>query len=546
MNADQGVEPEDRSSDAGGAPSSRRPSVENPLQRLEVVRKESLLGGGEKRIKRQHAKGKLTARERIQVLLDAGTFQELDPFVAHRATASKLEERRIGRKRSPVGDGVVTGWGTIDGRQVYVFAQDFTVLGGSVGKAHGEKICKVLDLALENGAPVIGINDSGGARIQEGVDALNAYGEIFYRNTLASGVVPQLSVIAGPCAGGAVYSPALTDFVFMVEGIGRMFITGPDVIRSVTQEEVGPEALGGAQVHARQSGVAHFAAPGEEETFDLVRGLLSYLPSNNAEDPPYVSPVDPPNRSDEVLDTMVPEDPSEPYDMEKVVEQIVDEGILLQVHKRFATNLIVGFARMGGHVVGIVAQQPPVLAGVLDIDAADKGARFIRFCDAFNVPLLTFVDTPGFLPGLTQEHGGIIRHGAKMIYAYAEASVPKISVITRKAYGGAYIVMSSKALRGDLCLAWPGAEVAVMGPRGAVNIISRRELREAEDPDALRQKLVQEYRREFAHPYVAASRGYLDDVIAPRETRPRVIRGLEMLLDKRVQRPAKKHGSVPL
>lgn len=511
-----------------------------PLERLDAMREEARAGGGESRIERQHAKGKLTAHERVDMLLDPGTFHELDPFVTHRATGFGLEERR------PPGDSVVTGWGAIEGRRVYVFAQDFTVMGGSVGEVHGQKICKVLDLALENGAPVIGINDSGGARIQEGVDSLNAYGEIFHRNTMASGVVPQLSIIAGPCAGGAVYSPALTDFVFVVEGVGRMFITGPDVIRSVTQEEVTAETLGGAEVHARRSGVAHFAAASEEDTFNRVRELLSYLPSNNAEDPPYVPPVDPPDRTEVALDTMVPEDPSKPYDMEGVIANIVDEGHFLQVHERFATNLIVGFARMGGHVVGVVAQQPPVLAGVLDIDAADKGARFIRFCDAFNVPLLTLVDTPGFLPGLDQEYGGIIRHGAKMIYAYAEASVPKISVITRKAYGGAYIVMSSKALGGDLCLAWPGAEIAVMGPRGAVNIIFRRELREADDPEALREELVEAYREEFAHPYVAARRGFLDDVIAPRETRPRVIRGLEMLLDKRVQRPAKKHGSIPL
>jgi acetyl-CoA carboxylase carboxyltransferase component len=511
-----------------------------PLQRLQAMSEQACLGGGVERIERQHAKGKLTARERIHALLDRDTFQELDPFVTHRATGFGLTERRT------LGDSVITGWGEIDGRQVYVFAQDFTVMGGSVGEVHGQKVCKVLDLALENGAPVIGINDSGGARIQEGVDSLNAYGEIFYRNMLASGVVPQVSVIAGPCAGGAVYSPALTDFVFMLEGAGRMFITGPDVIRSVTQEEISAEALGGADVHAQQSGVAHFTASGEEEIFALVRGLLSYLPSNNAEDPPYVLPIDPPDRLDDALDTLIPEDPSEPYDMESVVARVVDDGDFLQVHERFATSLMVGFARMGGHVVGIVAQQPPVLAGVLDIDAADKGARFIRFCDAFNIPLLTLVDTPGFLPGLEQERGGIIRHGAKMIYAYAEASVPKISVITRKAYGGAYIVMSSKALRGDVCLAWPGAEIAVMGPQGAVNIIFRRELRDAEDPETLRERLVQEYRWEYAHPYVAAGRGYLDDVIAPRETRPRVIRALEMLRNKRVQRPARKHGSIPL
>jgi acetyl-CoA carboxylase carboxyltransferase component len=521
-------------------PQTEREDSDTALERLETMREEVRLGGGEARIERQHEKGKLTARERIAYLLDPGTFHEIDPFVTHRATQFGLDERRT------PGDSVVTGWGEIDGRLVYVFAQDFTVMGGSVGEVHGEKVCKVLDLALENGAPVVGINDSGGARIQEGVDSLDAYGEIFYRNTMASGVIPQISVIAGPCAGGAVYSPALTDFVFMVEEIGYMFITGPDVIRSVTQEEVSAEELGGANVHSRQSGVAHFAGADEEETFDLVRRLLSYLPSNNAEDAPYVPPVDPPDRVDPVLDTIVPSDPSEAYDMEEIVQRIVDEGTFLQVHERYATNLMVGFARLGGHVVGIVAQQPPVLAGVLDIEAADKGARFIRFCDAFNIPLVTLVDTPGFLPGVEQEHGGIIRHGAKMIYAYAEASVPKISVITRKAYGGAYIVMSSKALRGDLCFAWPGAEIAVMGPRGAVNIVFRKELQEAEDPDALREELVEEYRTEFAHPYVAAKRGYLDDVIAPRNTRSRLVRALEMLQNKRVRRPARKHGSIPL
>lgn len=511
-----------------------------PLERLEAMRAEALLGGGKRRIERQHAKGKLTARERIAYLLDPGSFHELDAFVTHRATEFGLDERRT------LGDSVVTGWGEIDGRLVYIFAQDFTVLGGSVGEVHGQKVCKVLDLALENGAPIIGINDSGGARIQEGVASLDAYGEIFYRNTMASGVIPQLSVIAGPCAGGAVYSPALMDFVFMVEDIGYMFITGPDVIRTVTKEESSAADLGGADVHSRKSGVTHFVRPSEEETFDLVRQLLTYLPSNNAADPPYVAPTDPPDRVDPLLDTIVPEDPSEAYDMREIVERIVDDGIFLQIHERFATNLLVGFARMGGHVVGIVAQQPPVLAGVLDIDAADKGARFIRFCDCFNVPLVTLVDTPGFLPGVEQEHGGIIRHGAKMIYAYAEASVPKISLITRKAYGGAYIVMSSKALRGDVCYAYPGAEIAVMGPRGAVNVIFRHELERADDPEALQERLLKEYRGEFAHPYVAARSGYLDDVIAPRDTRPRIIRSLEMLQNKRVHRPAKKHGSIPL
>lgn len=513
---------------------------ETSLERLNAMRDKARLGGGAERIERQHDKGKLTARERLDYLLDPGTFYELDEFVTHRATDFGLDERRT------LGDSVVTGEGEIDGRPVFVFAQDFTVLGGSVGEVHGQKVCKVLDLALENGAPVIGINDSGGARIQEGVDSLAAYGDIFYRNTLASGVIPQISVIAGPCAGGAVYSPALTDFTFMVEETGRMFITGPDVIKAVTREEISHEELGGAEVHSRRSGVAHFTAPTEEETFDLVQQLLSYLPSNNAEDPPYVPPTDPQGRTDEALDALVPEDPSQGYDMREIIERIADEGSFLEVQERFATNLIVGFARMGGHVMGIVAQQPPVLAGVLDIDAADKGARFIRFCDCFNVPLLTLVDTPGFLPGVEQEYGGIIRHGAKMIYAYAEASVPKISVITRKAYGGAYIVMSSRHLHGDVCLAWPSAEIAVMGPQGAVNILFRQELREAEDPDSLREELVEEYRDKFAHPYIAAKRGYLDGVTAPRETRPRVIHALEMLLDKRVQRPPRKHGNMPM
>ncbi len=516
------------------------PKSQAPLERLESKRAQARLGGGADRIEKQHARGKMTARERLDYLLDPGTFYELDEFVTHRATDFGLTERRN------LGDSVVTGWGEVDGRLVYVFAQDFTVLGGSVGEVHGQKVCKVLDLALENGAPVIGINDSGGARIQEGVDALAAYGEIFYRNVLASGVIPQLSVIMGPCAGGAVYSPALTDFIFMTEGTARMFITGPGVIKTVTREEVSPEELGGAEVHNKTSGVAHFAAPSDEETLDLVRWLLSYLPSNNADDPPYVSPTDPPDRIDETLDTLVPEDPMLGYDMREIIRRIVDEETFLEVQKRFAPNLIVGFARLGGHVVGIVAQQPLALAGVLDIDGSDKGARFIRFCDCFNVPLLTLTDTPGFLPGVAQEHGGIIRHGAKMIYTYAEASVPKISIITRKAYGGAYIVMSSKHLRGDVCLAWPGAEIAVMGPQGAVNVVFRRELKAAESPDDLREELVSDYREKFANPYVAAARGYLDGVIVPRETRPRVIRALEMLRNKRVQRPPRKHGNMPV
>ncbi len=510
------------------------------LRQLEEMEARARAGGGPERIQRQHEQGKLTARERLEVLLDPGSFVELDPFVTHRATEFGLDGEH------PLGDGVVTGWGEIDGRRVFVFAQDFTVMGGSLGEAHGRKICKVLDLALENGAPVIGLNDSGGARIQEGVDALAAYGEIFYRNTLASGVIPQISVIMGPCAGGAVYSPALTDFVVMVEGTARMFITGPDVIRAVTHEEVTPEELGGARVQHTRSGVAHFVARDDRAALALVRRLLSYLPSNNAEDPPFIPPTDPPDRADEALDTLVPEDPAEPYDMYEVIRRVVDDGEFLEVQAGFAPHLIVGFARLGGRVVGIVAQQPAVLAGVLDIDASDKGARFIRFCDAFNIPLVSFVDTPGFLPGVAQEHGGIIRHGAKMIYAYAEATVPKLSVITRKAYGGAYIVMSSKSLRGDLCLAWPTAEIAVMGPEGAVNVLFRRELAAAGNPDAQRRELVQTYRERFANPYVAASRGYIDGVIRPSQTRPMLIRGLEMLKDKRVRRPPRKHGNIPL
>ena len=512
----------------------------SPGQKLTHMRAQARQGGGAERVARQQARGKRTARDRLDDLLDPGTFCELDAFVTHRATDFGLDERRA------LGDSVVTGWGQIEGRPVYVFAQDFTVLGGSVGQAHGQKICKLFDLALENGAPVIGINDSGGARIQEGVDALAAYGDVFYRNVLASGVIPQLSVVMGPCAGGAVYSPALTDFIFMTAGTGRMFITGPDVIKAVTHEAVSPEELGGAEVHHQRSGVAHLVAASEAETLEQVRQLLAYLPANNADDPPYIAPFDPLDREDEALDTLVPDDPTQAYDMREVVRRVVDEGAFLEVQERFASNLIVGFARVGGHAVGIVGQQPAVLAGVLDIDAADKGARFIRFCDCFNVPLLTLTDTPGFLPGVAQEHGGIIRHGAKLIYAYAEASVPKISIITRKAYGGAYIVMSSKHLRGDVCLAWPGAEIAVMGPQGAVNVIFRRELAAADDPDALREEQVHDYREKFANPYVAAARGYLDGVIMPRETRPRVIRALEMLRNKRVQRPPRKHGNIPL
>ena len=510
------------------------------IEKLRELRGEARLGGGQQRIDRQHAKGKLTARERLDLLLDEGSFQELDMFVTHRCTDFGMEKNR------PLGDSVVTGWGTVDGRLVYVFAQDFTVFGGSVSKVHGEKICKVMDLAMRNGAPLIGINDSGGARIQEGVDSLWAYGEIFTRNTLASGVIPQISVIMGPCAGGAVYSPAITDFVFMVQETSHMFITGPQVIRAVTGEEVTQEALGGAATHNVKSGVAHFMGADEPQTLALVRRLLAFLPPNNMEDPPWLQPADDPGRVDERLDTLVPDDPRQPYDMKEIILRVVDDGDFMEVHQHYAPNLIVGFARMDGRPVGIVAQQPKMLAGVIDINAADKGARFIRFCDCFNVPLVTFCDTPGYMPGVAQEHGGIIRHGAKMLYAYAEATVPKVAVITRKAYGGAYIVMSSKHLRGDINYAWPGAEIAVMGPEGAVNIIGRKEIQEADDPEAKRAELLEDYRDKFANPYVAASKGYIDDVIEPSETRPRLISALEMLQNKQDTNPPKKHGNIPL
>jgi acetyl-CoA carboxylase carboxyltransferase component len=489
--------------------------------------------GGPKRIDQQHAKGKYTAGERLEILLDPGSFQEIDAF------ARQNEDDTLG-------DSVLTGWGRIDGRPVYVFAQDFTVLGGSVGAVHGRKICKVMDLALANGAPVIGLNDSGGARIQEGVDALAAYGEIFYRNTIASGVIPQLSVILGPCAGGAVYSPAITDFTFMVRETGHLFITGPQVLKTVTREEVTFEALGGAEAHGQKSGVAHFVAGDEDSALSDVRRLLSFLPSNNADEPPWREPSDPPDRLAAELDEIVPEAADRSYDMHRVIHAVVDDGDFMEVHAGFAPNLLVGFARLGGYPVGIIAQQPEALAGVLDIDASDKGARFIRFCDCFNVPLVTFTDTPGFLPGVAQEHGGIIRHGAKMIFAYAEATVPKLAVVARKAYGGAYIVMSSKHLRGDVNFAWPGAEIAVMGPEGAVSILHRGELAASDDPEALRAELSTSYRRRFANPYVAASRGYLDAVIVPRETRPRLIGALKSLGGKRASLPMKKHSNIPL
>jgi len=513
------------------------------VDRLEDLRRRAAqveAMGGPERVRRQHEAGKLTARERLELLLDSGTFVELDRFVTVRG-----RDFGLGPASAPA-DGVITGHGRIDGRPVAVFSQDFTVLGGSLGEAHAQKIVKVIDLALRGGLPVIGLSDSGGARIQEGVAALGGYAEIFLRNTLASGVVPQISVIMGPCAGGAVYSTAITDFAIMVRGTSYMYVTGPAVVKAVTREEVTHEDLGGADVHAVRSGVAHFVSEDDESALALARALLGYLPQNNLEDPPRLAGGDDPQRADPELDALVPDDPTRPYDMSEVVRRVADQGSFLEVHRDFAPNLIVGFARLGGRAVGIVAQQPQVLAGVLDIDAATKGARFIRCCDAFNVPLVSFVDVPGFMPGTAQESGGIIRHGAKLLYAYCEATVPKLAVITRKAYGGAYDVMSSKHIRGDLNLAWPTAEIAVMGPEGAIDIIFRRELAEAEDRDARRRELIADYRQRFATPYVAAARGYIDDVIAPRQTRPRLIAALEVLAGKRQGGPKRKHGNIPL
>jgi acetyl-CoA carboxylase carboxyltransferase component len=514
------------------------PTNEERLNRLLELRAESQLGGGSVRIERQHAWGKLTARERLDLLLDAGSFIELDAFVTNQA-AEVGEERFLG-------DGVVTGHGTIGGRLVFVFSQDFTVYGGSLSEAYAEKICKVMDLAMKVGAPVIGLNDSGGARIQEGVASLGGYADIFLRNVMASGVVPQISVIMGPCAGGAVYSPAMTDFTIMVEGTSYMFVTGPNVVKAVTHEEVDSESLGGALVHTTRSGVAHIAAHDEAEALEAVRGVLAHLPQNNLETPLIVATTDPADRMDAELDRVVPDDPHRPYDMHDVISRIVDAGEFLEIQPGWAPNIIVGFARFGGRSVGIVAQQPAVLAGALDIDASTKAARFVRTCDCFNVPLVTLVDVPGFLPGVGQEHGGIIKHGAKLLYAYCEATVPKVTVITRKAYGGAYDVMSSKHVRGDMNFAWPTAEIAVMGAEGAVNIIFKDVIAAATDPVAERARLVAEYEEEFANPYIAAGRGYVDAVIRPSETRPQLIRALEMLADKRDSNPRKKHGNIPL
>jgi propionyl-CoA carboxylase beta chain len=510
------------------------------LDELRRRNREAEAGGGEERLRRQKAEGKLAARERVELLLDPGTFEELDRFVVHRCRDFGMDEQRI------PGDGVVTGHGLVDSRPVFVFAQDFTVFGGSLSETYAGKICKIMDLALKVGAPIIGLNDSGGARIQEGVVSLAGYADIFLRNTLASGVVPQISAIMGPCAGGAVYSPAITDFNVMVQNTSYMFITGPDVIKSVTHEEVTKEELGGAMAHATVSGVAHFAAPDDRAALLLIRDLLGYLPSNNMEDPPRREPADDPDREEERLDRLIPAEPNKPYDMKEVLRGVLDEGAFLEVHEHYAKNLVVGFGRLDGAPVGIVANQPAALAGTLDIDASVKGARFVRFCDAFNVPLVVFEDVPGFLPGTDQEHRGIIRHGAKLLYAFAEATVPKVTVITRKSYGGAYCVMGSKHIRTDFNFAWPTAEIAVMGPEGAVNILYRREIKEAEDPEAARRKRLEEFREKFANPYVAAERGFVDEVIEPRRTRGRIIRALRILATKKDTTPPKKHGNIPL
>ncbi|MEX2472620.1 MAG: acyl-CoA carboxylase subunit beta, partial [Gemmatimonadota bacterium] len=512
-------------------------SIQEKLETLRELRAASEEGGGQKRVEAQHARGKLSARERLDLLLDEGSFVELDRFVTHRSTDFGLEDQKI------LGDGVVTGYGTVHGRLVYVFSQDFTVFGGSLSETHAEKIVKIQDMALKNGAPIIGLNDSGGARIQEGVVSLGGYADIFLRNTLASGVIPQISLILGPCAGGAVYSPAITDFVYMVRGTSYMFVTGPNVVKTVTHEDIDMEGLGGADVHASTSGVAHFAMDSEPECIGAVRELFRFIPQNNRELPPSIEGSDPHDRQDERLLEIVPENPNRPYDMRDVIRKITDHGEFYEVHEQFAANLLVGFAHFGGRAVGIVANQPSVLAGVLDIDSADKGARFVRFCDAFNIPLVVLEDVPGFLPGVAQEHGGIIRHGAKLLYAFAEATVPKVTVITRKAYGGAYDVMNSKHIRGDVNLAWPQAEIAVMGPKGAVEVLFRKEIAASDDPEAATERRIEEYREKFAHPYVAAARGYVDDVIDPRETRPRLISALDMLANKRDENPPRKHGN---
>ncbi len=515
-------------------------SLEEKLNKLEQMRAEAKLGGGQKRIDAQHKKGKLTARERIELLVDANSFEEFDMFVTHRSSDFGLAENKI------LGDGVITGCGKINGRLVYIFSQDFTVFGGSLSEAHAEKICKIMDMAMKVGAPVIGLNDSGGARIQEGVVSLGGYADIFLRNTLASGVVPQISAILGPCAGGAVYSPAITDFVLMTKGTSYMFVTGPNVVKTVTHEVVTAEELGGAVTHATKSGVAHFACENEADVIARLKRLLQYIPQNNCEDPPSVECSDPLDREDEELNRVVPENPNQPYDIKDAINRVVDNGSFMEVHEEFAQNIVVGFAHLGGRSIGIIANQPAVLAGVLDINSSKKGARFIRFCDAFNIPLLTFEDVPGFLPGTDQEHGGIIKEGAKLLYAYCEATVPKVTVITRKAYGGAYDVMNSKHVRGDMNYAWPTAEIAVMGPQGAAEIIFKHDIAAADDPQAELQSKTEDYRARFANPFSAAARGYIDDVIEPKTTRPRLIRAFEMLETKKDNNPPKKHGNIPL
>jgi propionyl-CoA carboxylase beta chain len=512
----------------------------DPFAELDRRNHAAKAGGGAERVERQHKAGKLTARERIEALLDPESFQESDRLVVHRSVDFGMEQRRV------AGDGVITGSGLIEGRPVFVFAQDFTVFGGSLSETYAAKICKLMDQAMKVGAPIIGLNDSGGARIQEGVVSLAGYADIFLRNTLASGVVPQISAIMGPCAGGAVYSPAITDFNIMVKDTSYMFITGPDVIKTVTHEEVTKEELGGAVTHSTKSGVAHFAMEDDRAALLLIRRLLSFLPQNNLDDPPRLEPQDSPERRDEALDRMVPEDPNRPYDIKDVICKIVDDADFLEVHQHFAENIVVGLARLDGRPVGVVANQPAVLAGTLDINSSVKGARFVRFCDSFNIPLVIFEDVPGFLPGVGQEHGGIIRHGAKLLYAFAEATVPKMTVITRKAYGGAYCVMGSKHIRTDVNLAWPTAEIAVMGPEGAVEILYRRDIAAAKDPVKFRADRVAEFRERFANPYVAAERGYIDAVIRPSETRPRLIRALRILDTKRERNPARKHGNIPL
>ncbi|MFH5799095.1 acyl-CoA carboxylase subunit beta [Haladaptatus sp. CMAA 1911] len=514
--------------------------MDERIDELREKRREAEQGGGEERIEKQHERGKMTARERIDYFLDDDTFNEFDQLRTHRSHNFGMEEKQV------PGDGVVTGYGEVNGRKVFVFAHDFTVFGGSLGEVFAQKVCKVMDKAMEVGAPVIGLNDSAGARIQEGVESLAGYADIFHRNQQASGVIPQISAIMGPCAGGAVYSPAITDFIFMVKDTSHMFITGPDVIETVTGEEVTFEELGGATTHTDKSGVAHFAEDSEEEALDDIRRLLSYLPQNNVEDPPRFEPWDDPERRDEELKSVVPDQPRKPYDIERVIEGVMDEDSFFEVQEGYAKNIVVGFGRLDGRSVGIVANQPRVNAGTLDIESSEKGSRFVRFCDSFNIPIVTFVDVPGFMPGTDQEHGGIIRHGAKLLYAYSEATVPLMTVITRKAYGGAYDVMASKHIGADVNYAWPTSEIAVMGPQGAVNVLYSSELEEADDPDARRDELIEEYREQFANPYTAADRGFVDDVIEPQDTRPRLIDDLEMLMSKRTSQPEKKHGNIPL